>query len=112
MENDEKRLPQFAPFHIIPTDSPEKRLLQPNRLDLLTDSPEKRLFQPNRLDLLSIPKKSHQFESSFYYDDDNSSSLPPTYDSIFGQFKEDKETKADSLQHLKTVLTMFIGQSK
>ena len=81
---------------------------------LPTISPEKHLQQPTNFDLLALQKKSsayQQFESSFYYDDDNSSSFPPTYDSIFGQFKDENETKADSLKHLKTVLIMFAGQS-
>ena len=43
----------------------------------------------------------------------DSSSYLPTYDSIFGQFRDDddgKARKSNSWLHLKTILTMFLGK--
>ena len=43
---------------------------------------------------------------------DESSSLPPSYESIFGQFKDTKGENASSLDYLKKTLGMFIGTSR
>lgn len=63
----------------------------------ISNTPEK---ESKRLELLA--KRSSTY-------DDNSSSFPPSYDSIFGQFKDEKQNSGGSLEYLKTILVMFAG---
>lgn len=93
--------------------------------------------QPPAIDLLTTTKNPnlsasyyHQQASGYlfggggggglgfgdFYNDGggDSSSYLPTYDSIFGQFKDDdedgKDRKSNSWLHLKTILTMFFAK--
>ena len=81
--------------------------------------------QPSTVDLLknNLPLSTYYYHHSEYLfsgslgDNDahtgDSSSYLPTYDSIFGQFKDDddgKDRKSDSWLHLKTILTMFFAK--
>ena len=42
-----------------------------------------------------------------YWEQDTS--LPPAYDSIFGQFREAKEASGSAVEFLQTAITMFAG---
>ena len=76
------------------------------------ESPEKRPQQPLTLDIFALSKKTQEaHQDSIFYDEDNSS-LIPTYDSIFGQFKEEKEPESNSWNHLKMIGLMFLSKGK
>ena len=94
--------------------------------------------QPSAVDLHNTITTKNQNSSTFYYyqqsdyqlfgggglggfGDQNdvgggdSSSYLPTYDSIFGQFRDDdddRDRRSNSWLHLKTILTMFFAKRK
>ncbi|XP_066925519.1 transmembrane protein 272-like [Clytia hemisphaerica] len=76
------------------------------------ESPERRQQQPLTLDIFALSKKTQELQhhqDSIFYDDDNSS-LVQTYDSIFGQFKEEKEPESNSWNHLKMIGLIFLSK--